>query len=280
MGLKNLAKMIKLEQKEASKTTEQLFIESIDSFLVSRPARPPSKTINPSSFYKCKRQLYYKLLDFPQNAKIFARGQRILGVGTALHEYIQEDVLMQMDEIELIPHEELLMYGAEGVEIIKEHNAPDMEVKARDYRFTKKYPLSYMVDGAFYYKNISYLFEFKTMNTKEFEYLIEPKKEHIAQGSLYALSIGIPRVMFVYMNKNTQDLKSYIITYTDDQLSWTKDRLTDLERSVLNLELPDEEECQNCRYCPYKAFCNKDEGGADTVEFVEEDGFNVYKKGD
>jgi CRISPR/Cas system-associated exonuclease Cas4 (RecB family) len=275
MSLKNLAKRVKSTEKELSKSIEQKFIDSIDKFIVQKRDRKGSRSIKPSSYYNCTRQVWYDLLDYPAKHKPSARGNRIMEVGTQLHEYVQ-DILMNMDEITLIPHEELPAYGAEGVEFILEHQSSPMEVKVKDQRFTKKYPLSYMVDGAIEYQGIRYLFEFKTINTKDFGYLFEPLKDHLMQGAIYAMSLGISKVMFLYLDKNDQNFKAYVHTYTEEELEFCKNKILEIEKHLLNLTLPPKEESYKCKYCSFKTFCVND---IQASHYEEEDGFKVFGKG-
>ena len=267
MGLKSLANQIKKEQKEANKSFEEKFIDEIDEFLVSninKSTKGQRLAFRPSQYYKCERQLYYFLNDVDGQRRVYPRSQRILQVGTQLHEWIQRDVFMEMDKkdypIRLLPKEELPFYGVDGVEILEEHNAPPMEIKFLDYRFTEKFPISAMIDGAMEYEGYPFLFEFKTINPKDFEYLIEPLPDHIKQGALYSMCIGIRKIMFLYLCKGTQNLKAYTVDYTDEQIEWVKDKIQGVEQKVLNNELPDKDgDDMTCRFCPYKTLCDKEE---------------------
>ena len=262
MGLKGLANQIKKEQKEANKSFEEKFIDEIDKFLVDKAKERAGKdsrlAFRPSQYFKCERQVYYFLKG------INPRSQRILQVGTKLHEWIQEDVFMEMDKegypIRLLPKEELPFYGEKGVAFIEKHNAAPMEIKFLDYRFTKKFPISAMIDGAMEYQSYPFLFEFKTINPKDFGYLIEPLPAHIKQGALYSMCTGLRKVMFLYLCKGTQNLKAYTVDYTDIQLQWVKDKIQEVEQKVLNNELPDKDgDGMTCRFCPYKSICEKEE---------------------
>ena len=281
-GLKDLAKKVKKEKKDSDRTIEELFLEAVDNYLVDSRTKKDeecegkSLSIKPSSYYKCIRKLWYELLGFPKKEKRYPRSIRILENGTVLHEWIQTQVFMDMDKgnysIKLIPAEELPNYGVEGIEFIKEHNAPDMEIKFRDRRFTKLYPVSAMIDGFMEFNNLQMLFEFKTIKPDDFDLLIEPLKDHIKQGAIYALCLGVPRVMFVYYDKGYQHMKAYLVEYNDDQVTWAQMRVQTIEEYLLNLELPPSEPCDSCRFCPYKNLCDKDVAGK---QFSEDE--NGYK---
>lgn len=267
MGLKSLANQIKKEQREANKSFEEKFIDEIDLFLVDKAKKERDKderrlAFRPSQYFKCERQTYYFLRGIKGKEGIYPRSQRIMQVGTQLHEWIQRDIFMEMDKkeypIRLLPKEELPFYGEEGVEILEIHSAPPMEIKFLDYRFTEKFPISAMIDGAMEYGGYPFLFEFKTINPKDFEYLIEPLSAHVQQGAMYSLSIGIRKIMFLYLCKSTQNLKAYTVDYTDEQMQWVVDKIQGIEMKVLNNELPDKDgDGLTCRFCPYNSLCKK-----------------------
>jgi len=264
MGLKDLANRIKKEQKEANKSFEERFIDEIDSFLVDK-AKEKRKDSNrlafrPSQYFKCERQTFFFLKGIKGKDGIYPRSERILQVGTQLHEWIQKDVFMEMNKkeypIKLLPKEELPFFGTKGIEIMEEHNTPPMEIKFLDTRFTKKFPISAMIDGAMEYDGYPFIFEFKTINPKDFEYLIEPLHHHIQQGAMYSLCIGLKKVMFLYLCKGTQNLKAYMVNYSDEQLQWVVNKIRGIEDKVLKDELPDKEENRiECRFCPYNSQC-------------------------
>ena len=264
MSLKGVASRIKKEQKKANSSLAEQFIAALDNYLVTSRTeedkqRSSSIAFKPSSYYKCGRAVYYSLKGFPQKEKKYPRSVRILEMGTFIHQWVQEQVIMRFNEqenspVKLIPVEELPSFGKAGVVFI-EHASPLMEVKFKDYRFTKEIPISAMIDGAIEFNNFSFVFEFKTINQEDYNTLIEPTKEHVKQGALYALSTGINSVMFVYYSKNKQDWKAFQVDYTKEQLDWVKKRLVDLEESVLTNSPPPKEPSDQCRWCGHKELC-------------------------
>lgn len=268
LSLKNLAKQVKKETKESSRTFEELFIASVDQFIVDKEVkkgeREKRKAHNPSGFYKCQRMQWYELNDFPK--KIRPRGARlyrVLDIGTITHEWIQEQILMVMDKepkspIRLIPKEELPVFGKEGIEFITEHHAPPMEVKFLDHRFTKLFPISAMVDGALVFATKNTIFEFKTMNTKDFQLLIEVPMDYRKQGALYSMSLEVNNVLFLFIDKDTQEFKAYLVEYGEPQHEWVRSRIQGLEGYVERKELPPKEVSDNCRWCPFKGACDNE----------------------
>ncbi len=260
MSLKNLAKQVRKEQKACSLTTEELFISAIDKYLVENAGHKSLRlAFQPSSYYRCQRALFYSLTGVSENKKVYPRGQRTLQIGTELHDWIQ-DMLAAIDKtklgIKLLPVEEMPFYQAQGVEIIENHRSNPIEIKFLDKRWTEKYPVSAMIDGAFEFMNRQMIFEFKTINADDFKLLIEPLKDHVKQGAVYALCTGIYRVMFLYLNKNDSNFKAYLVEYTEEQLEWVKSRIRYIEKCLIDGSLPDKEDYgDNCKWCGYKGLC-------------------------
>ena len=269
MGLESIAAKVKKDIAENNTPLSERFCNALDTFLVDKGTEYLNErnanrrqAFNPSSYYGCKRKVYYLLSGFPETKKVTAVGERWTGVGTAQHRWVQDEIIMQMAKnpkygIDLITPEQLPFYNQEGFEVIKEHGASPLEIKYLDYRFTKKIPISAMVDGAFTFLGRNVVFEFKTIKQEKFNTLFQPLKEHRAQGALYALTFNMP-VMFLYICKNTQNWVPYFVSYTDDQLEKVRNRLLSIENSVLNHELPEKEKSEeNCKYCTFKKYCNK-----------------------
>ena len=242
VGLKDLAKKIKKENTEKDMTLEQKFGKAMDKYLIESRDRNRrySTSIKPSNYFKCLRQAWYGLLGFKQIGRVDAKSVKILEVGTALHEWIQEEVFMKMAEegieIELLTNEEVPSFKDVDFTIVKEHNAPDMELKFRSKQYTEVYPVSAMVDGVFTFDNYTMLFEFKTINSRGFNQLFEVKKDHLQQGALYSICTGIDLILFMYLCKDTQQYKLYLHEYTKEQKEWAIERVRTLESKLINLE--------------------------------------------
>lgn len=151
----------------------------------------PSQISNESAH--CMRKFYYEIARVPKDASHIPLGgahdnklQRIFDLGTLIHWYIQ---------INLLVHGYLV----------------DFEVPA----ISKKYRIKGKTDGVV--ENVPELpkgkqaiLEIKSINDGGFSYLRGPKKDHINQASIYADTLGLKYIFFIYYNKNNSELKYYL----------------------------------------------------------------------
>jgi CRISPR/Cas system-associated exonuclease Cas4 (RecB family) len=280
MGLKALAKSIKTEVKKQSETLPEKFLRKLDTYLVSSRQKEREKQdahsglyIRPSSYYKCMRQTWYRMKKFPSKDNSTAKGLRTLEIGTALHEWVQRDIFMQKDfPYPLVPADELPCFNQQGLELFTKEqnrieNRPEMEIGWIDKRWTSKYFIYSIIDGALDIEHMYYLFEFKTINPDDFKYLYEPLEEHKKQATLYALSLGIDNILFLYINKANSEWKAFEYYVTEEQKEWALKRVIHLDYCLVNDILPDKEitplpkygpNVTSCRYCSYKNICEKD----------------------
>jgi CRISPR/Cas system-associated exonuclease Cas4 (RecB family) len=252
------------EIKNNIKTEGDTFTDLLDNFIglkfnVKREGR---LAFRPSSYYKCNRQVWYFLKGFPEKINMTSKTHRILGVGTALHEWVQNNILTELNKesnnFTLLTKFEIPSFNKKGITFIDEHNSSPIEIKFLDERFTHLFPISAMVDGAFEFNNKYYIFEFKTMNSTAYSFLKKPLEDHIKQGAIYSLCLEIPNVMFLYLNKSTEDWKAFNIKYDYKSHDWVKQKLNYLENYVEQDILPEREVSKNCSYCPFKKYCDYD----------------------
>ena len=66
-------------------------------------------------------------------------------------------------------------------------------------------------DGIMYYKDRQCVLEIKTMNTFQFKKLTAPLHDHVNQATIYAKTLGIDWILFIYYDKNGSDMKHYLV---------------------------------------------------------------------
>lgn len=267
--MKNLAKYVR-QQQAASTTIEDRFIAEIDKYLLERksaptrqlPRREPErerKCFSSTTYYKCPRSVFYMLHNVERERPLTAQAIRRMGVGTAIHSYIQ-DILMDMSElgygIKVVPLEEIPTYKKEKIILGRGQGNHPIETTFCDYSYTEEIPIITMCDGVLEFESKYMVFEFKTINTDDFKLLIRPLPDHIKQGALYYVLTKIPRVMFLYIDKNTQELKAFLQEYNEAQGEWVINRIRYVERHIKANKLPDKEVGDGCKWCDYKKACD------------------------
>lgn len=101
-----------------------------------------------------------------------------------------------------------------------------------------------------------FIFEFKTMNAKEWEELREPKGEHVTQVHPYMFAKGILQAIIVYENKNTQELKQFIRRFDGALWHSIELRLLNIMDLVEKKQLPWRTPMQNDSRCQFYWTCS------------------------
>lgn len=267
-GLKKLAGKIKKEEKLASRTYEDLFIATVDDYMIKDRQlneRRRKKTFNPSSYFKCKRLQWYSFKSIDAGVEVSssrsARLNRIFEVGSRLHEWFQDAIIMDMSDkgypVKVLTINDLPVKDKAGLQFMGVHSSSPMEIKFRDSSYSN-IPISAMIDGFINFMDMDVLFEFKTINADDFTLLLEPLIDHVKQGAMYSLCLGIDRVLFLYLCKNTQNLKAYVYEYNNSHRDWVIDRISEIEDLYKKNILPEKEVGTDCRYCAFKKLCGVD----------------------
>lgn len=186
--------------------------------------------ISVSELYRCLRQNYYARMKYPVDVKEqyrFAYLYLINQVGNAVHDVLQS------------------IYGFSEVEktIVSEH----FKVKGR---------VDALKEG--------YLYEFKTIDLEKFKNKYIP--EHCYQSMIYAYILNteydykIETVTIVYIPRNLKRVIPFDIPYNSELAeSFLKHALTLRDcLSVQRVPEPINATNEQCRYCIYKKFCEKD----------------------
>ena len=102
--------------------------------------------------------------------------------------------------------------------------------------------------------------ELKSISDSGFKYLDRTggKDTHKKQLQLYMYLTGIKIGMLLYENKNTQEMKEYILPYDPVLAQEVVDQIILVNKCVDEGTFPDKEYDQlsfECRYCPYSNIC-------------------------
>ena len=132
-----------------------------------------------------------------------------------------------------------------------------METKLRH----KTLNLSFLCDGIIKYKNHYYILELKTESSNKWYGREGVDPGHYNQAICYSLSFGISEVLFVYINRDIFDMKSFIFNVTDDMKQSVVGLIDECDSYVSKLLAPPKPQNlskKTCEYCTYKTQCRKD----------------------
>lgn len=197
---------------------------------IAAPEYRESGVFHPSGLYDaCPRCSYYELNGYevsdPLSGKPDARLQRIFDMGSWIHLYVQVKLLIAgvLEEME--------------VDVISD----ELFVKGK-------------ADGVVNLKGEKYVLEIKSINSYQFAKLkFGPLNKHRGQASLYAHILGIEKIIYLYVNKDSLEIKEFIEPIEKKDL---KIMLSFIESVKTAKEVP-ERTCVNkftdqalrCSYC-------------------------------
>ena len=263
-SLKQVARLIQTVQEETA-TVEQSFLADLKRSIElqdKKNNRPPSKTYKPSSM-QCIRNMYYQVIGAEQiDGESSSSLIGICNSGTDTHARIQQSVIdmksngMDCEYVNVADF--VRMRKLAFLSVVKE---PDFE--NGDYEtklYDKVHNISFLCDGIIKYKGIYYILELKTESTNKFMMRKGVDKKHYDQGTTYSLLLGIDDVIFVYIDRDVYNMKSYKFTPTDDMKADILDRIAECNNYVTYGIVPPKPAMDSrvCQYCAYRTTCEVD----------------------
>ena len=263
-SLKNVIRLIN----EAKQTlpAEQDFLNDLKRSIeltAEKEKREGSKSYKPSSM-NCIRQMYYIVT----GANKDTTGETYTGIGicnsgTDIHQRIQAAVLDMKNNSMDCEYVSVADYvrrrELNHLEIKKEPNFEEGEFETKLY-----YPalnMSFLCDGIILYKGKYYILELKTENTNKFWTREGVDLSHYNQGTAYSFALQIPNVLFVYINRDVLDMKSFMFTPTDEMKQELVGKIQNCDEYVNKHTAPPKPEDvakKTCEWCPYRTQCRKD----------------------
>lgn len=224
--------------------TDGFFIRSVNKYLDKKSNGTPrykrKRTIRPSEIGGCIRKVVMDILNIISFDPIKPRIQRIFDNGDAVHSRYMKKYLKCMDCRPLLVEET----AADGTTEWKE---------CVEYRLTKpEYWLKGSPDALIHNAEdgLEYVFELKSIKQEQFNKLTKPHAEHIAQAYVYMLMTDIPRAVILYENKNTQELKEFVLIRNESTMRGIIEKIESVMKYVTEYEekklLPPK--CKN-KYC-------------------------------
>lgn len=254
----------------------------------------------PSQAGQCMRHNYYMRKRYDSDGDIGARTQRIFDNGTYTHErlqaYLLEMFLLICDEVPLLDEEYNIQGHTDGFLDLPDDEIAILEIKSiNDNQFNqlKDAKEEHKQQGLIYLycaeqrrlalrKKYKTLKDFYASQEERAEYYRskyqhmkggrkftrEQKIQHevdlnlICDDILYQTDKPITKVIFLYENKNNQELKEYVVErnkVTEHILTGVLNRYEELNDYCEEEEVPPREgtskSCQTCRWCDFKLEC-------------------------
>lgn len=206
--------------------------ELIDKFYLDRER---SKGKEQLKFYitdagKCPRAVFFKLKKAPRE-EMDARILRMFEHG----DYIHRLILNTLFSLGLVRSSEI--------------NIPPQEI------------ISGRADAIVSFGNELYVLDIKSINSFLFKNLGQPKEEDLNQIGLYLHFFGIKNGMLLYVNKDTQELKEYVVAYDKERAEKLCQELKGLKIKIDANTIParihafpDDKQCQ---FCQFREICGK-----------------------
>lgn len=124
--------------------------------------------------------------------------------------------------------------------------------------YSPEYRVSFMLDGLIEYKDKIYILEIKTESNNKFYQHSKVREEHINQISTYSLLMKVPNILFIYENRDTLQLKSYLTTITNKQTEKIEKLIRSCDEYVEKDVIPPKSLIDSnvkCEYCNYISHC-------------------------
>lgn len=263
-SLKNIMRMI--DEAKQDMSVEKAFLSDLKTSIELsnvKNARPGSQSYKPSSM-NCIRQMYYIVTGAEADSEITSYSSvGICNSGTDIHQRIQQAVLdMKKNNIDCeyvnvadyVESREL-----DYLEIVERPNFKKGKFETKLYNKTLN--MSFLCDGIIRYKSKYYIIEIKSEKSSKFWPRDGVDESHYHQGTAYSSNLQIDDVIFLYVSRDTFEMKSFLFTPTDEMKQSLIGMIEECDRYVNKMTVPPKPEDiarKTCEYCKYKTQCRKD----------------------
>lgn len=208
--------------------------------------KPRFPGIHPSQIGSpCDLKIYNEMIGKEGQEKIEARLQLIFAVGHAVHDMFQnygaagawgpiyKAEVKVNGEFQKISEELLLEGSADADNILTIDDASE--------------------DGPIY--EVGLVHEYKTMKSELFAKLTAPKPEHKQQATIYSAALDRPIVVYMYLNKNDQNIQDFPVPFDHEKWLAIKSRCSFLAERFKILSPPVGVTGYHCKECAYSYDC-------------------------
>lgn len=203
--------------------------ELLDKFYLDRERDREQHHFYITDAGKCGRAIFFKFKNVPRE-KMEPRVLRMFDHG----DYIQMQILNSLFSL--------------GIVRASEVKIPPQEL------------ISGRADAIVTLNNGLYVVDFKSMNSMIFKGLTQPKEDNINQIQLYLHFFKIPKGILLYVNKDTLELKEFLVEYDQPRVEQLLKDLTELKTkittNIIPQKLADYSQNWQCKYCQFKEICS------------------------
>lgn len=205
--------------------------ELIDKFYLDRHKDREQQHFYITDAGRCSRSVFFKFKNVPRE-EMEARVLRMFDHGDHIHQLIMKP-LLSMKDVHVVA---------------SEINIPPQEI------------ISGRADAIISTGKDLYVLDIKSMNSMIFKNLAEPKEENINQIQLYLHYFKIPKGILLYVSKDNQELKEFVISYDKKRALSLLDALNNLKTKIDSNIVPDRladyPDSWQCQYCQFKEICS------------------------
>ena len=204
--------------------------ELIDKFYLDKQKDREQHHFYITDAGKCPRALFFKFKNAPRK-EIEANILRLFDHGDYIHQMIMRP-LLSMREIHVvaaevnIPPQELITGRADAI----------------------------ISDG----KEL-YVLDIKSINSLHFNKLSVPKEDNVNQIQLYLHYFKIKKGILLYVSKDNQELKEFIVEYDPQRAKRLLEGLNKvkekIDKDIIPARLPDYPHNWQCQYCQFREIC-------------------------
>lgn len=219
---------------EDARLAAECFLERVKEYNHG-DANPYKGYVHPSQLGGCMRRTWYGAMDAPDNGEPIAAdlltSHLIFETGTYVHVMFQNlceraGLLMEREFL-ILDHDIKVVGHGDGKLKIKEHKP---------------------------------MLEIKTINSRGFASLKEPKEEHKVQATTYMHVEGLEETCFVYLDKDRHNVKEFVYRYNNEYWKTkVKPRIDTLHLSIAQKTPPPREGKSAttfpCSYCEFSKIC-------------------------
>jgi len=215
--------------------------ELIDKYYLDRQRDREQHHFYITDAGKCSRAIFFKFKNVPRE-KMEARILRMFDHG----DYMQMQILSTLFSLGIVRASEITI--------------PPQEL------------ISGRADAIVTLNNELYVVDFKSMNSMIFRNLEEAKEENVNQIQLYLHYFKIPKGILLYVNKDTLELKEFLVHYNPTLAQKLLKNLEGLkikiDKNIIPERLVDYPQNWQCQYCQFRDICGTaGSGGVNWEEF-------------